>query len=132
MIYDVIGSPPDLSSFEPLIGNLGGLLGIIVFGWAMGGFAEEILFRGYLMRNLADLFGGKDAAWWGAALLSSLLFSLPHLYQGVGGAIQTGLLALVSAAFFIKGGRSLVPLILAHGILNTVSFTSIYMGWGWG
>jgi len=131
LMYNLFGFPHDLTSFEPLIGNFKGLIGILIFGWFMGGFVEETLFRGYLMTNLAKLFGQREIGWWGAALFTTLLFSLPHLYQGIGGAIQTGLLAFVSSAFFIKGGRNLLPLIFAHGILNSISFTSIFLGYGW-
>lgn len=46
-IYDLTDTPHDLSSFDPLVGNVSGLVGIIIFGWLMGGFAEEIVFRGH-------------------------------------------------------------------------------------
>ena len=65
---------------------------------------------------------------WHASTLLDGGISLPNTYQGVAGAIQTRLLGLVSAAFFIFCGRNLTPLMLAHGIVNAVIFTGFYMG----
>ena len=128
LIFDLLGEQIDTSSFEPVAGNLPGLIGMTIFAWVMGGVAEEIVFRGYLMTNLAFAFGGEARSWWLAAVVQSLLFSLPHLYQGPAGAIQTGLLGFISAIFFMRCGRNLLPLILAHGIVNSIIFAGFYFG----
>lgn len=60
------------------MGNALGLVGIVIFGWIMGGLVEETLFRGYLMTNLARLFGERQLAWWWAGAVSSALIALPH------------------------------------------------------
>lgn len=43
------------------------------------GFCEELIFRGYLQRQISDLTDSAVAA----VLLQALLFGLAHGYQGI-------------------------------------------------
>ncbi|HEY9229367.1 MAG TPA: CPBP family intramembrane glutamic endopeptidase [Gemmatimonadaceae bacterium] len=76
------------------------------------GFCEEFLFRGYFIWALAPWFG-----WWGAAVLSVLLFGTWHLYQGFGGAIRT---AIIGAIFtlLVATFNSLWPAIAVHALFD--------------
>ncbi len=72
-------------------------------------FSEEITFRGYVITRIRILSGH----YWVGAVLSSLAFSLGHLYQGVSGLILTFIYGLLFAGLFVAR-KSLVPCILAH------------------
>jgi len=77
------------------------------------GLSEEFLYRGFVfmafVRMTAD-FGPPKVA---AAILSSLWFSLAHLYQGRRGVITTFVVGIVFVTMRIWTG-SLVPAIAAH------------------
>ena len=56
------------------------LLNIVAFT-IVSPFAEEVVFRGYIFRQL---YRRIDIGFWSAALIPSLLFGLGHLYQSKG------------------------------------------------
>ena len=70
---------------------------------------EELLFRGYLITRLRQ--AGQSLTF--AIVVSSLLFSLGHIYQGWLSIIVTFCLGGVMGASFIKF-RSLLPVYAAH------------------
>lgn len=67
------------------------------------GFAEELVFRGWLWRELSLLFGGGAAGEQRALLGQALLFALVHPWYQAGGPGALGLL----------GGLTLLGLVLA-------------------
>lgn len=81
------------------------------------GFAEEIVVVGYLITRLRQL-GLSPAR---AVLASSVLRGLYHLYQGIGAGLGNLAMGLVFGYFWYRTGR-LWPLILAHGVINTVAY----------
>jgi len=76
------------------------------------GVCEEILFRGYLMAFLLPL-GGMGVA----VVVSSLLFGLGHAYQGVGGAVKSGMIGALMAGMYLLTGSLLAP-ILVHAVVD--------------
>jgi membrane protease YdiL (CAAX protease family) len=77
------------------------------------GYLEETYFRFYLFRRLAESGAGLTKA----ALVSSLLFALCHLYEGPLGALNAFLAGLL--LFFIFARRhSLHGIAWAHGGYN--------------
>lgn len=71
--------------------------------------AEEIIFRGYLILRLTAVTGSTAAA----VILSSVIFSLGHGYEGTAGVVTVGFLGLAFALAYIWT-RSLVAPILMH------------------
>jgi membrane protease YdiL (CAAX protease family) len=83
--------------------------------------AEEVFWRGYVLEQLRKLTNS------GAALLAqSLLFGLAHLHLGNGyfAMMVTFVHGLILGTWRIRF-RSLIPLILAHMILNGLGFIAI-------
>ena len=76
--------------------------------------------RGFVLNRLADLFGQSRIGWTLAILIQAIIFGLLHLYQGVPGMVGTGVVALIFAAIYLIGKRRLLPVILGHGIINTI------------
>lgn len=79
------------------------------------GICEEIIFRGFLIRYLDALPLGLGV--WGAVVASAVIFGINHGYQGVGGIIITGILALLMTALFFVTGSLWIP-IVAHALLD--------------
>lgn len=125
-----IGIEANLEDFGIIQDNLlVYLYAVTVFTWVSAAFGEEILFRGFIMRNLQALFGDTKAGWAAANVLQASIFGALHLNQGLGGAIPVFLVALVFGYAFIRFGKTLWPLIIAHGIVDMVSFTLVYLGY---
>jgi membrane protease YdiL (CAAX protease family) len=72
-------------------------------------FSEEITFRGYIITRLRIVTG----SYWVGAILSSLAFSVGHLYQGVAGLFLTFIYGLLFSGLFVAR-KSVVPCIIAH------------------
>ena len=96
--------------------------------WSLGAFGEELCFRGFLMKRLAQLLGETRMAWIASLVLASVLFGWGHTEQGVSGWIQEGLSGFLLGVLFLLANRNLVVPIVAHGVSNTVAFVLIYFG----
>jgi membrane protease YdiL (CAAX protease family) len=80
---------------------------------------EETIFRGYLMLRLEAITGRVSAA----VLLSSLVFSLGHGYEGMAGAISVFVLGMVFALIYLWRSSLVAPVII-HFL---VDFTSLVL-----
>jgi membrane protease YdiL (CAAX protease family) len=116
----------DFSGFAFLAGRPWLLVGTIITAWITASFSEEVLYRGFLLSRIEDLFSGARAATWAAALGSSALFGLAHFTWGPVGMVQTFAMGLVLALGFLKFGRNLWVTILAHAYMDTLLFVSVY------
>jgi membrane protease YdiL (CAAX protease family) len=124
----ITGVPIDLSQFDLLRGNLLFTLFALVFSWLLAAFGEEMVFRGYLFQRAADLFPNQSRRWLLALLVSAVIFSIGHLYQGVTGVVDTFLAGIVLGLLYLFSGRNLWLPILTHGVINTAGFLLIYWG----
>jgi membrane protease YdiL (CAAX protease family) len=114
--------------FADLPGNFPMLALWILIGWIIGGFTEELLFRGFLINKCELALRGVPGAIFLAILLQSILFGQQHLYyQGVGGALATGTQAAISGLIYLFGRRNLWALILSHGLANTLGMIMLYL-----
>ena len=96
--------------------------------WTTAGFGEEIIWRGFVMTRVAGLLGKGRRAWVASLLITSIAFGLLHFYQGASGVVMTGTTGLLLGTLFLLSGRNLWLPIITHGMLNTISFLSIYFG----
>ncbi len=98
------------------------LVGLVVY--LAGGFMEEAVFRGLLLRTL--LPGGLVRA----AFLSALLFALAHLLNLLMGAHLSATILQVAVAFLaglvfaapLAVTRNIWPLVIIHGLGNFVGY----------
>ena len=98
--------------------------------WTAAAFGEEMFFRGYLITRLQLLFPGGWAGSVLAVVIPALIFGYGHFYyQGWRGAIVTCAIGLAFGAMFLLFKRNLWPLILLHGVIDTLTFTAIFMEW---
>lgn len=123
----VTKSTTDHSSFDSLRGNLMNLLLILVGVWVVVVFLEEIIFRGYMMGDIAELIGTSNVALAVNLVLTSILFGLAHWYQGRSGALSTGIIGALLGILFIASGFNIWLPILTHGVIDTVGLFLIYI-----
>lgn len=93
------------------------------------GWAEEIIVVGFLLTRLRQLNVHPLVA----LLASSLLRGAYHLYQGWSAGLGNFAMGLVFGYVWQRTGR-LWPLIIAHGIIDTVAFAGYslaagHLGW---
>lgn len=128
VVKEFVGAPPsDHSAFDAIYGNLPVYLTWLAIAWTAGAFAEEIIFRGFLLNRIAEIMGQTRIAYIAAVLGQALIFGLAHAYQGPGGMLTVGLGAVFSGIFFLLFKRNLWPLIIAHGAWDTLGLTLIYL-----
>ncbi len=118
----------DLDEVSSIEGNMINYVLFIVLGWILGGFCEEIIFRGYVIRRLAIIFGDSNKSWLFSAIIASIAFGLVHNYQGPAGIITTAIIGFGLALIFIYNRNNLMLPILTHGIYNMGAVTLIYLG----
>jgi CAAX protease family protein len=99
-------------------------------GWGTAAFGEELLYRGFFNTRLARTLGGGRVAVAAGALGQAVFFGLAHLYLGPRGILNAFAIGLVSATVYLKDGKNLWPLIVAHGLVDTVGLTAIRLGLG--
>jgi membrane protease YdiL (CAAX protease family) len=122
------GWPPTrFTALGPLDGNLPRLLALLAVAWTTAAFGEELLFRGFLLGRLRALFGGGRAAGIAAAALQAVAFGAIHAYQGRTGMLVTGLVGFAFGLSILRL-RSLWPLVLAHGLVDTVALSLLNAG----
>ena len=124
----VLGKQPDLSEFHALHGNWKFLAVVILLAWTVAAFGEEMVYRGYLMNRVADLFHRTRAAWVISLLVVHIGFGFSHIYQGWTGVIDEGLMGLLLGLLYLRCGRNLAVPIVAHGVADTVDFLLIFLG----
>lgn len=122
------GEPLDLTAFASLKGNLGMLLLLTAASWLSAAFPEEMLYRGYILNRLADVFGRTGAGWVLSVALVSVAFGVAHHSQGVTGILDNVLAGLLLAVLYLASGRNLWLPILAHGVIDTTSVVLLYFG----
>lgn len=120
---------PNLEAFNAVKGNLAALMIGLCIAWIFGAFGEELLFRGFLLNSIYNLFPRtlnfrlKVNL---ALLISSLFTGIGHAYQGLTGMVLTGLMGLFFGLLYLKSKHNLWSSILAHGFYDTVAIVFLF------
>jgi len=128
-VTSITGQPMDFSVFEPYKGNLPAIAGLLILIWISAAFAEEIVFRGYLMQQFTKFFGSSKISLVINILLFGVIFGWLHAYQGISGQIITGLVGMLYAIIFHIRKNDLWFNIASHGFFDTTALVFIYYGW---
>lgn len=128
ILVRLLKKQPDLDNFRPLIGNLKVTLIFIALAWILAAFGEEMVYRGYLMNRVADLFNRTPRAWMISLIVVHVGFGLAHAYQGWTGIIDEGLMGVLLAVIYLRTGHNLAVPIVAHGVSDTIDFVLMFLG----
>ncbi|HEY6595105.1 MAG TPA: CPBP family intramembrane glutamic endopeptidase [Asanoa sp.] len=90
---------------------------VLILSAAQNAILEEVVVVGYLITRLRELSWRKPAI----VAASAVLRGSYHLYQGVGSFVGNAVMGVVFALFFLRT-RRVVPLIVAHTLLDVVAF----------
>lgn len=102
---------------------------VLILAAFANAWAEEVIVVGYLMTRLRQLGVGNTRT----LLASSLLRGAYHLYQGFGAGLGNFVMGVVFGTVWRRSKR-LWPLIIAHGVIDTVAFVGYalaarHLGW---
>lgn len=101
---------------------------LVLVVWGSAAVGEELFARGFVMDRLRALFGGGRAAIMVAMIVQAALFGLLHAIQGPTGILITAYAGVVLAAAYYGSGRNLWAPIIAHGLMDTIGLTLIFLG----
>ncbi|MGI5174853.1 CPBP family intramembrane glutamic endopeptidase [Dactylosporangium sp. CA-152071] len=105
------GPRPSSASLQPAPG-VGQLL-LAVALVAVVAVAEETVFRGYLILRIAGVLRSRTLA----VLLSSVIFSVGHGYEGSAGVLTVGATGLALAAVYVWRHSLVAPMVM-HFLLD--------------
>jgi membrane protease YdiL (CAAX protease family) len=90
---------------------------VLVLAAMQNAVLEEVVVVGYLITRLRQM-GHRLVP---VVLMSALLRGAYHLYQGIGAFVGNAVMGVIFALFYLRF-RRVLPLVIAHTILDIVSF----------
>ena len=116
------------TEYDFIRNKLTNLVITIVAAWIIGGFYEELIFRGFIQTTISEWFVKSRHSFWLAGLSTSVLFGLYHWQQGIFGIIPSFLGGLLWTLLLWRYKRNLWYPIISHAIFDTIALTMIYFG----
>lgn len=114
--------------FADLPGNVSVYLFWLITAWVIGGFTEELLFRGFMIQRFEKLYQQLPFAIGLAVVTQALIFGQQHYYyQGLAGVAAMCVIAIISGVIYVLAKRRLWPLIISHGLANTIGLTMLLL-----
>jgi membrane protease YdiL (CAAX protease family) len=128
LLVHLLHQQPDLAVLARVRGNLKLLAIMVVLAWTLAAVGEEVVYRGYLMNRVAELFRPGASATAIGLVTMSIVFGFAHAYQGVTGILDEGFMGLLLGLMYLAGGRNLLMPIVAHGVQDTIDVVLLYLG----
>lgn len=119
---------PDMSKYGDMSGDLRAAITMALILVATASIPEEIIYRGFLIGRLSELF---ETTTGGAVLtvgIQALIFGSIHFQWGIGGMVMTLIMGLVWGTAYLMCGRNLWVVILAHSGGHILLVTTLYLG----
>lgn len=126
LVNKLTGEVTDYSAFKSIANNFPKYSKYLIYILISAGFGEEILFRGFLFRQFKIILPEFKYKIPLIIILSAILFSLPHLYQGLSGLIITFIFGLIFAITYVKFNYNIWITIILHGLIDTMFITLAY------
>lgn len=128
ILLRLMGETYDPSGLSYLRGNLPVFLVLLAFTWPLAAVGEEIVYRGYVLNRLADLFGRSKMGWGISIMLSALMFSLAHGVYDLWFILITSLYGLLLGGLYLISRCNLSLSIIVHGVGITITTTLAFLG----
>jgi membrane protease YdiL (CAAX protease family) len=121
----LIAAPPTLNAFRSLQQSKAKLVLGILVAWILGAFLEELVLRGFVLQSVRRFLAPAMPSALATALAicaAAALAALLHLYQGVRAVVIITQLSILFGVLFVASGFNLCPVILCHGLYDTIAF----------
>ncbi|QDV84543.1 CAAX amino terminal protease self- immunity [Stieleria magnilauensis] len=132
LMANLLGIPEraDMSQYDYLRGNLTLTILALASVYIVSTFAEEVIYRGFMITRISELGAGGRTAGWLAIVSSSIVFGLVHSDWGLAGMVQASFMGLALGISYVVVRRNLWVTILAHGYMDTILVLQMYAGIG--
>ncbi|UQA74265.1 CPBP family intramembrane metalloprotease [Sphingobacterium siyangense] len=118
---------PDYMEYNFIRSSMARLIMTIVAAWIIGGFYEEVVFRGCIQNILEKrLFKGMGR--WLPIVITSILFGLYHLQQDIFAVIAACLGGFYWSILYKKWNNNLWVSIISHALFDMITLILIYTG----
>jgi membrane protease YdiL (CAAX protease family) len=124
----VVFDETDVGLYDFIRANKWQYFFIIIMGWLVGGFYEEIVFHGFIFTRLEKMVPGKYNSVIGF-LITAIIFGAYHVQLGALGLINALIVGAIYLVLFLFFNRNLWYSIICHGVYNTIVITMIYHGY---
>jgi membrane protease YdiL (CAAX protease family) len=118
---------PDFSRHAAIAGDLSAAIAFALILPLTASIPEEIIYRGFLIGRLSDIFGRTTRGAWMTVLVQAVIFGSIHFQWGMGGMIMTFCMGIVWGTGYLWCGRNLWVVILAHSAGHILFVTQLYL-----
>lgn len=122
------GEAAATANYQFLRGDFGAWLGLLAAIWPLAALMEEMVFRGYFLNRLADLFGRSRWGWLIGLLGSSFLFALMHGLPSFRVLLTAFSMGMLEGGIYLAWKRNLWMPILLHGAADSITLTMQFLG----
>lgn len=120
--------PPDWSRYDSINGNLSAAIVLALLLPLVAALPEEIIYRGFLMGRLSDIFARSFAGSSMTVLISAFAFAAVHFTWGIGGVVFGFIMGVIWGTAYILCGRNLWVVIFAHSGGHILFVIYLYLG----
>jgi membrane protease YdiL (CAAX protease family) len=117
---------PDMSRYDFIRGDALAAVAMVLLLPLTAAIPEEIVYRGFLMRQFTRLYGDGGTGAILAVLSQALVFGSVHFQWGLGGVIVTSIMGVVWGGAYLLCGRNLWIVILAHSAAHIAMVLQLY------
>ena len=119
--------PANLDDFKNIRHHFVNYVFILIAGFVVGGFYEELIFHGFVFTRIEKMVDGKYAVVL-SFICTNLIFSLYHIQLGTSGMLNAFIAGCAYHALMIKFDRNLWYSIFFHAFFDAIALTYIYLG----
>lgn len=128
LLTRLTGEGPTTAAFQYLRNNRTAWLGLVVLIWPLAAVMEEMVYRGYFLNRVADVFGRTRMGWFVGLVTSSLLFALAHGQYTLRFLATSLMMGLLEGSLYMAWKRNLWMPIIIHGMADTITLTLVFFG----
>jgi membrane protease YdiL (CAAX protease family) len=119
--------PANLEDFKSIKHHPFNFIFILMAGFFVGGFYEELVFHGFVFTRIENIVKGKFVLPI-AFILTNLIFGLYHFQLGTAGMLNAFVAGCAYQYLMIKFHRNLWYSIFFHAFFDAIGLTYIYLG----
>ena len=118
----------NLDDFKNIRHNIGWYIFILIAGFIVGGFYEELVFHGFIFTRLEKIIPGKYALLI-SFVSANLIFALYHFQLGPAGILNAFIAGCAYHALMLRFNRNLWYSFFFHSFFDAIGLTYIYFGY---
>lgn len=121
-------SEVEVGMYEQIRHNTGFYVFLLVMGWIIGGFYEEVVFHGFIFTSLEKMMSGKYATSI-SFIITSILFGFYHFQLGGADAFNAFIIGMGYLSLVLYFKRNIWYGVFCHAAYNSMAMTFLYLGY---